>query len=173
MRALGIALACSFLLNASASAGTLTEDEIIQLRSQISELMGAFERGETKPFVEQTHDSLLALAGGQEAFARTTQQAVDQLLRSGIKFVESDVGNPTETYSAGEEEVCFVPRTSVMEIGGKRAKSITFMIAIRKRGGEWKFLDGAGLRRHPDLLYRLLPELQRGIELPLNMIEAL
>ena len=76
-------------------------------------------------------------------------------------------------YPAGEEEVCFVPRTSVVEIGGKRATSMTFMIAVRKPGGEWKFLDGAGLRKHPDLLYRLLPDLERGIELPHNMIEAL
>ena len=173
MRTIGIAVFCSFLVNAPATAGTLTEDEIIQLRSQVSELMLAFERGETQAFVEQTHDSLLALAGGRDAYAMVTQQAVNQLLQGGVKFVQSDVGTPTETYSAGEEEVCFVPRTSILEVAGKRARSITFLIAVRKPGGEWKFLDGAGLRKHPNLLYRLLPDLERGIELPLNMIEAL
>ena len=173
MRTVGITLVCSLLLNTSAVAGTLTDDEITQLRSQVSELARAFERGETKVFVEQTHESLIALAGGREAFEAVTQQAVDQLLQSGVKFLQSEVGTPTQTYAAGEEEVCFVPRTSIMEVAGRRARSTTFMIAVRKPGGEWKFLDGAGLRKHPDYLYQLLPELERGIELPLNIMEAL
>jgi hypothetical protein len=60
-----------------------------------------------------------------------------------------------------------------MEVQGKMVQSATFMIAVRQLGKEWKYLDGAGLRKHPDHLYRLLPKLERGIELPPNKVEVL
>lgn len=54
------------------------------------------------------------------------------------------------------------------------AKSTTFMIAIHSVGHkEWSYLDGAGLKEHPELLYQPLPQLERGVPLPLNMIEPL
>ena len=103
-----------------------------------------------------------------------TKQAVIQLRGSGIKFLQSELGVPSEMHSAGEEEICLVPRISVVEVGGKKAKSTTFMIAIRRLGAsEWKYLDGAGLRKNPDLLYQLFPKLQRGIGLPENKVELL
>ncbi len=124
--------------------------------------------------IKLTHPSLQNLVGGPEAFAKITRQSVEQIRQSGVRFVSSEVGNPTQTYSAGDEEVCFVPRIPIMEVQGKTAKSTTFMIAIRSIDhGAWKYIDGAGLRKHPELLYQLLPNLERGISLPLNMIEAL
>ncbi len=67
-----------------------------------------------------------------------------------------------------------MPRTSIVQIEGKKAKSTTFMVAIRQKGGtEWKYLDGAGLIKNPDYLYRFLPDLERGIELPPNSVEPL
>lgn len=67
-----------------------------------------------------------------------------------------------------------MPRTSIMELNGRKARSTTFLSAIRRMGDtECKCLDGAGLRTHPDLLYRLLTELERGISLPSNLIEPL
>ena len=51
------------------------------------------------------------------------------------------------TYPAGSEEVCFVPRVSVMEVQGKKVKSTTFMVAVRYPATrDWKYLDGANLR---------------------------
>jgi len=167
-------LTCATLLVTSAAAGTLGEAEIAQLRSEVASITRSFERGDTKALIDQTHGSLYELAGGREAFANATQQAMEQLLQTGAKFVHSEVGTPTQTYLAGDEEVCFVPRISIMEVQGKKAKSTTFMIAVRRLGSnEWKYLDGAGLRKHPDYLRRLLPKLESGVELPPNKVELL
>jgi hypothetical protein len=84
------------------------------------------------------------------------------------------MGRPTELYPAGDEELCFVPRVSIIESRGQRIRSTTFMIAIRPvGGGEWRYLDGSGLRRSPELLYRFFPALQRDLRLPPNAIELL
>ena len=49
---------------------------------------------------------------------------------------------------------------------------IGYLVAVRsKDGGAWTYLDGAGLRTRPGLLYRLLPDLERDIPLPPNTLE--
>lgn len=94
--------------------------------------------------------------------------------QSGVKLLSSNVGSPTHTYAAGEEEVCFVPKMTVMELQGKQVKTVSFMIAIRPaRGGAWQYLDGTGVRKNPEMLYQLLPKLEQGITLPENTVELL
>jgi hypothetical protein len=174
MKNLAAALAVSCLVQGAAIAGTLSTAEANSLRADVSAVTTAFERGDAEGLITKTHPSLQALAGGREAFARLTRQSVKQALQSGVRFLSSEVGSPTQTYPAGEEEVCFVPRTSIMEYEGKKVRSITFMIAARRVGGtDWKYLDGVGLRKHPHMLYQLLPKLQPGVTLPPNTIEAL
>lgn len=158
----------------SATAGALSAADAERLRAEVASLTTSFERGDTEALIARTHPSLHRLVGGPEVFAKATRQAVEQLRQSGVKILSTEVGSPTQTYAAGDEEVCFVPRTSVMELQGKQAKSTTFMIAIRTVGAaDWKYIDGAGLRSHPEMLYQLLPKLDRQAVLPPNTIEAL
>lgn len=174
VKILGTAAALWCLLANSAVAGTLSVTDAESLRSEVAALTASFERGDAEDLIDRTHSSLQTLVGGHEAFAAIIRGSVEQLGKSGIKFISAEVGTPTQTYAAGDEEVCFVPRISVMEIEGKKAKSTTFMIAVREiGGGGWTYLDGAGLRKHPEMLYQLLPELERGISLPPNKVEAL
>lgn len=174
MKNTGIIIALSFLLACPALAGTLSTADADHVRADVAATMTSFERGDADALIARTHPSLHGLVGGADAFAKATRQAVEQLRNSGIKFLSSEVGLPTRTYSAGEEEVCFVPRTSIVELQDKKVRSTTFMIAIRRIGSkDWKYLDGAGLRKHPEMLYQLLPKLEREIALPPNTIEVL
>jgi len=169
-----ILLAVCCWLALPAFAGTLSATEAEKLRAEITSLATAFEHGDAEPLIEKTHPSLFELMGGKEAFEQVTRQAVAQLMQGDIKFLSSSVGTPTRTYAAGDEEVCFVPKTAVMEVQGKKAKAVNFMIAIRPvKGGGWRYLDGAGLRQHPEALYQLLPALEQGITLPENTLELL
>ncbi|HKS57895.1 MAG TPA: hypothetical protein VJS12_21535 [Steroidobacteraceae bacterium] len=174
MKNIAAIVALCFSLTAAAFAGTLSAADAEKLRAEIAALTAALERGDPEPFITKTHPSLHALMGGKESFEQITRQAVTQLPQSGVKFLSSTVGTPTRTYPAGDEEVCFVPKSAVMEVQGKKAKSTNFMIAIRPvKGGEWHYLDGAGLRQNPEMLYQLLPKLEQGIELPENTVELL
>ncbi|MEZ5442518.1 MAG: hypothetical protein R3F15_13670 [Lysobacterales bacterium] len=174
MRDTGLALALCCWFAIPAFAGTLSVAEADSLRAEVATIATSFEHGDAEVLIARTHPSLHDLVGGQEAFAKATHQAVEQLRQAGVKFISAEVGTPTQTYTAGDEELCFVPRVSVMEVQGQKVKSTTFMMAIRRVGtGDWKYLDGAGLRKHPELLYQLFPKLERGISLPLNTIEVL
>ena len=153
-------------------AGSLDADDVHLLRSDIETMTAAFERGDAELLIARTHPSLKALSGGPDAFAELTRYALKQLGDLGISFVSRSVGTPTDLYPAGEEEVCFVPRVSVMALGGRQMTSTTFMIAIRRKGdGTWTCLEGAGLRNNPGMLHRLLPALDQNIALPPNTLE--
>jgi hypothetical protein len=174
MKNTGFAIVLLYLVAGTAVAGTLSAAEANSLREDVAAITTAVERGDAEALIARTHPSLYGLVGGPDEYAKVTRQAVEELRQSGVKFVSAEVGTPTKTYAAGDEEVCFVPRTSTMEVQGERFRSTTFMIAIRRLGGgDWKYLDGAGLRKHPEMLYQLLPKLERDISLPPNTIEAL
>ena len=156
----------------AAFAGPVGADDVRRLRSDIETMTAAFERGDAEPLIARTHPSLKTLAGGPEAFAELTRYALKELRDRGVAFVGQSIGTPTDLYPAGEEEVCFVPRVSVMALDGRQVTSTTFMVAIRRKGGTtWTYLDGAGLRRHPGMLHRLLPDLDQDIVLPPNTLE--
>ena len=170
-----LSFALSMLVVVVAHAGetqALVQEDIDTLHADIRAMTEAFERGDAEPTIERTHPSLKAMAGGPDAFAAMTRHAVAQLRELGVSFLSLELGAPTRVYPAGAEEVCFVPRISVLEMQGKRMTSTGYMVAIRpKGGGPWTYLDGAGLRKHPDLLHQLLPDLERGIPLPPNTLE--
>ena len=123
----------------------LTADEVEYVRSDIDEMLAAFEEGDATVLIAKTHSSLYPLVGGKESFKQLTIDALAQLKATGIKFLSSELKSPTVLYTAGEEEICFVPRISVMEIEGTKMQSVGFMIAIRKiDSGSWSYLDGTG-----------------------------
>lgn len=163
----GLLLGLCYAITMPAVAATLGKTDVDVLRRDIDAMMAAYEQGDVEAMLRKTHSSLFKLVGDRDAFSRTAQQALDQLKAQGVRFVSSETGVPSDTYPAGDEEVCFVPREAVLEIQGKRVKSSTFMIAIRPAGGgEWTYLDGSGLRQNPQMLRTLLPALSHDVPLP-------
>ncbi len=162
------------LLSISAHAATLTDAEALALTAKIDQMYAMYDRGDPKALIAETHPSLYPFAGGEAQYEAALTEGFAHAAKLGIKFTKSENGAPSRIYSAGTEEVCFVPRVSIMEGGGFRRKNTTFMVAIRKVGGsEWKFLDGSGFRKNADLIYTLLPELERGITFPPLAMEKL
>lgn len=150
----------------------LSEKESKALIAEVSAMIKGFHGGDSTALLKKTHPSLKKLMGGDEQFEKTMKNVVKQLLDSGMKFNEFEVKKPTKLYPAGDEQVCFVPQVTVMEVQGQKLKSVGFLIAIRpKAGGDWKYLDGAGLRNNPQMLQTLLPALDKSVQLPPNTIE--
>ena len=167
-------LSLLLFLHAFSMAASLSESDVIQIKSDMTLIQNGFETGNAEAIFSLTHPSAYKLVGGKEEFEKIVIQTLAKTRGMGAKYLNRDIGTPTQEYSAGEEEVCFVPTTSILEIGGKKLKSMGFMIAIRKNGThKWKYLDGAALRKFPDLLYTLIPKLPNEIELPQNKVEML
>ncbi|HEL3779400.1 TPA: hypothetical protein UOA91_003350 [Stenotrophomonas maltophilia] len=162
------------LLLPSAFAGELSPSDAKALREDVRAMMAAYARGDAEFLIERTHPSLKQLAGGDEAFQAITRDALKKLRSTGVVVISEEVGVPTRTYAAGEEEVCFVPRQSLVRVRETPMRSTTFMVAVRRVGSaDWTYLDGSGLQGNPELLRQLLPALEPGVTLPKRGIEAL
>lgn len=174
MRHILLSAALCILLAKPALAGPLTAAETEALRTEIAALVDSIEHGDAEAVVRATHPALHEFAGGEQALRDLLRTAMKQFRQMGLRILDDEVGQPTRPYAAGDEEVVFVPRESVMELQGKRMRSITYMIAIRPRaGGAWTYLDGAGLRDTPEMLHQLLPALKRSVPLPPNTVEPI
>jgi hypothetical protein len=171
-RVAALFLAGSALFVMPCLAGSLSERDLAALKAEVARLYRSFEAGDATAFVDKTHASAIAQAGGRKAFLETVGEAIRMVEETGVKYLSSELGTPTRTYDAGDEEVCFVPRRSRMEIQGKTLRIASFLVAIRpKGGGAWTYLDGVGLRDNPRMLEELLPRLTTDLELPPNTIE--
>lgn len=152
---------------ALANADSLDEADISRMHSDIRTMMNHFELGHVQPILDSTHESIFTLLGGKAAYSKSTKTAIDELKQLGFRYISMDYGKPTQLYQAGDEELCFVPLVSIMEVQGNRVKSTSFMVAIRKRGSDqWKYIDGAGVAQNPQVLQTLFPKLETGVELP-------
>ncbi|MHC1673197.1 hypothetical protein ACODUM_10080 [Stenotrophomonas maltophilia] len=158
----------------AARAGVLSADESAALRQDVQAMMGAFARGDAELIIARTHPSLKRLAGGDEAYARMTRDTLKELRKAGVTLISDEAGVPGRTHAAGDEEVCFVPRQSLLRVREAPMRSTSFMLAVRRVGTtRWSFIDGAALLDNPALLRQLLPALEPGVTLPKGGMQAL
>jgi hypothetical protein len=158
----------------TAVAGELTPSESAALRQDVQGMLAAFARGDAELIIARTHPSLKRLAGGDEAYARMTRDTLKELRKAGVIIISDEAGVPGRTYAAGDEEVCFVPRQSLLRVREAPMRSTSFMLAVRHVGTpQWSFIDGAALLDNPALLRQLLPALEPGVTLPKGGMEAL
>ncbi len=154
-------------------AKELTAGDAQVLRTDLQAMYDAFYQGDTSLLVNRIHPSLLRFVGGKERLQSAINSSHRQLMASGFRFLSLEIGKPSRLYPAGEEEVCFVPMTLVAQMSGKKIKGVGFMIAIRKVNADhWTYMDGAGFKDDPNELWILLPQLERGITLPVSQMES-
>ena len=133
----------------------------------------AFDNGDADAIIQSTHPAILKFFASREQFEVTTRKAVESL-KGQVVVEKTELGNPTPLYVSGNDEVCFVPKTSIMRIGQTRGRAEGFLIAARqKETNEWLFLDCAGLRKDSSLLWKLFPDLPKEVPMPPNTIEVL
>lgn len=156
-----------------ALAAPLTPEDARNLEARAKKVAAAFDTSDADTIVEMTHPSLFALMGGRDRMLELTRTAMTQLKAMDVEMISSALGTPTESYTAGDELVCFYPRITVMRVGEKKAKGTGYLVSVRKLpDGEWLFLDGAGFRKNPQLLETLLPALPKDVKLPENKVEV-
>lgn len=169
---LSVWLCTSFLWAGDAVILSAEEKKVVSEKAEA--LQSAFDKGDAEAVIAGTHPVLIKAFGSREQFELRTRESIKALLAKKVTIVSRVWGEPTPVYLSGTDEVCFVPRDAVVQMGDKRARSTGYFVAARTRGtAEWLFLDGTGLRESPELLWRLFPELPKDIVLPPNKVELI
>lgn len=168
MKTLGTLLMSTAL---AACAATLPEKEAQAVVAQATAYREAAAKGDADKVLQLTHPVLHTLFGGKEAFEAATRLALKTL--AGRYVIEKiTFGPPTALLVAGQDEVCFVPFVQVASAGEIRTRAESYFIAVRPVGKpDWKFIDAAGLRKHPEVLWQFFPGLPKDVVTPPNKVE--
>jgi hypothetical protein len=122
-------------VSTSQGSGVLSPDEKTVLLKQMEMVQAAINQWDFDTLLKFTHPAVFNLVGGKDAFEKAARAAMDQLKQTGIKFLKTDFGEPSITYKAGDEVICFVPRTSLLQYSQKTVRSQAYWVAIRTAGG--------------------------------------
>lgn len=139
------------------------------ISNNIVEMSKAFNTENIQYIEDKTHSSLIDYAGGKEAYRDILTFAVHTFRKANMIVTHVETLPPQGNYIVGENEICFIPKQLTMEINGNQhVADQSFMLAVRSTSSkEWKYLDGAGLKKNPDMLYTLFPDFSRKIRIPL------
>ena len=142
-------------------------DEVKAINAAIEEMRRCFREADYNGMAKGIHPSLIEHLGGEEKFREIMENTVMMIESAEIKINDEQCDAPTQLHEAGDEWVCFVPKRNITEVDGRTVRSQGFYVAVRKKSGkEWKLIEGAGFRKNPELLWKLLPNLPRGVEIP-------
>ncbi len=140
----------------------------------VTQVVTAYEIGDAETIAELTFEPLVAAAGGADAFRAIAKQAIEQQRKMGMSIESITVGKPGEPISAGQYTLCFIPKVTVMRTSKRLGKSTSFMVAVRNaENPRWQFIEGAGVRKNPQILKLLFPELPDDVSLPEYKVEFL
>lgn len=170
MKLFTVALSYAIYVSSLSGAEEFPEKERKAIAKEVSGMMASFNQGDAKALIEKTHPSIYKLAKGKENFEAALLAAAKQIMDQGIVIESFTVERPEKLYKAGDDSVCFVPKTLVMVLDGRRIKSVSYMVAIKGKDEVWRYLDGAGARKNPDQLWSLLPDLPKDVDLPENTV---
>ena len=151
----------------------LSPEDKADLLKQTKIVQAAVNQWDFDAMMKHEHPAVFKLFD-KDTFEQATRAAMAQFKKMDVKYIKTDFGEPTATYQSGKEVICFVPRTSLFQVQGKRIKSKAYWVAIRSNGdSEWKFIDGAGIENNRKSLWTMFPELPRDVQFPEWKQEAL
>lgn len=167
LRALTIVLLAAATFARTGLAETLSAEDAKVLEARVKSSSEAFQKEDYKAMIDMMHPAAFTLGANKEQMLDLMKDALVKMKAMDFAIVEDQFGEPGEVYTAGDEMVCFYPRTMVMRFGEKKAKTTGFLICAKKRaGGEWMIMDGSVTNNDPNILWKLFPSLPKDVKVP-------
>jgi hypothetical protein len=166
-----LAFLCLAFATCLPAAEKLSEADSAAVLAKAKALQKAFEDCDAEAIIRGTHPIILKFVGTKEEFEKLTREAVKSMVGK-LTFEKTEWGEVTPSHMSGEDEVCFVPKVSIMNYQGQRIRSVSYLIAARVKGKQdWLFLDSAPVAKNPALLWTIFPGLPKDVVTPPNSAE--
>ncbi len=136
------------------------------LAPAVERLKTATLNGQVSELVALTDPRAIDNQGGEEAALVAAEQSLAIMKARGLKMVSFDIDKPARFYPAKDDWVAFLPTVTKYQGRDREVISSSYLVATRaKAGGDWYFVDGAGVQL-PQQLYQFFPGLVEGIVIP-------
>lgn len=136
-------------------------DKVIS--KEITQMSTALNSSNYQYIAEKSDSSIIELSGGKENYNAILALAANSFKNRNIQVKKIDIQPPQNSYIFGKKEFCIIPKQLTILMNGKAMTGDkSFMLAVRPlESQEWKYIDGAGLKKNPDMLYTLFSEIPR------------
>jgi hypothetical protein len=169
---------CVLVLIASASPPVLgieqscrSESDTLLKRAHALSL--ATVQGDATTVARHTHPFFIRRAGGRPKFAEFVKSVAKHMKDEGYTVTSFTFSPPLLTHRSGANIVCLIPiQTAVAGPPGQFIET-GFLVAVRDLApsSSWVFFGSSGLRTNPEILWEVLPDLPRDVQLPPNRLE--
>ncbi len=169
-----IALFCLLpFLSGLVAAKELTDAEKKALVQRAGDFEKAMQKQQTETLLAMLHPGIYPTVGGKENFVTQFSLMLDSIRENvaagEISFGLSKLGAPSEIHMNGGEEVCFIPKTTELTLGGEKQQLKGVLIAARgKHGKEWLFVDGGEKMKEAGSLWEIFPGLPKDVRMPVS-----
>lgn len=138
------------------------------ISNEIQLLSKAFNYDDLDYIEKKTDPSLVNLVGGEANYRKLIEASLKLVKQQNIVISNIVTQAPNQSYVSEQNEICFVPKQTTILINGKDQRlESSFMLAVRPLSSkEWKYIDGSGLKKKPEMFYSLFPNFSRQIKLP-------
>ncbi len=136
-----------------------------RVKEQAQKMAAALVAGDYKTFAHYTNPAVKKLAGGDEAFAKGLEQAMQSMKAGGVSIGKSTIGDASPILKYGTELQCTIPQETIVLAKDAKILSKSTLIAISVDGGKnWTFVDTT--KKDMAAIRQLLPHLNAGIVVP-------
>jgi hypothetical protein len=150
-----------------AIASPISQDDQAAMAKSVSEMAHALENHDASTLADQTFDYAIKEAGGRDAYIKVIENSFQSLDTKRYHMISYTPEIPQDSVDAGSYDVCVIKENLAFELEDHTYRIASFVLGIRKKSDkDWKYLDGAGISKHPELLKKALPSLPESFHVP-------
>ena len=137
------------------------------ISKEITQMSTALNNGNYQFIANKSDLSIIEFAGGKDNYNAMLILAANSFKKGNMQVANVETQPPQNSYIFGKKEFCVIPKQLTILMNGKALTGEkSFMLAVRSLDSqEWKYIDGAGLKKNPDMIYTLFPEFPRDINI--------
>jgi hypothetical protein len=138
------------------------------LKEQAQAVGEAALREDHAKMADLTLPALVEKFGGRAQYIKKLQSVAAEMKGSGFGLMKHTVGEPSQVIQVAGEGYAVIPvEVQLSGPNGATGKQPSFLIAVsRDGGGQWGFIDGAGVGSDRKKLKMLLPNFPDTLPLP-------
>lgn len=150
------------LLLLSFGFNSKAQEYLDSIKSQSTQMVNAFSKGDYAKLLEFTHPSIIKILGGKETATKFLDTALNQIKESGMTVEEARVGDIIQTLKSNNTIQCMLPQYLKMKMGDKFYSSKNYLFGISyDHGKRWYFIDTNGSPE--ESIRKMIPEISKEI----------
>ena len=135
------------------------------IKLEAETMVESLKEKDFESLMHYTYPRLIELAGGKDILSKRVSESLNQMENDGVMIIDAIIGEPENTFIAGEELHCLVPQEIVMRVPNGKLISNSFLLAISKDNGKsWYFLDTNQMTI--ENIKQLIPTFNNALKLP-------